>query len=272
MSLDILKSIKIAVIMGGPGHEREVSLASGKAVHRTLQDLGLNAIAVDVKTADLLELPVDTGLVFNLIHGTFGEDGQVQRILEERGIPFTGAGSDSSRQAFDKCLAKAALTAAAVPTPRYKILDADCDAQQLAFDLPMVIKPPCEGSSVGVHIVRDSIQLPAALTDVASYGSKILVEEFIEGLELTVAILDQQAALAAHQALGIEIYSRVDVLLDRNGNPQVLEANTIPGMTETSLLPKAAAAAGISFSELCVRIATQSLSCHRRSPKSTSAF
>jgi D-alanine-D-alanine ligase len=296
-----LESKKIAVLMGGPGSEREVSLASGKAVLKALSGLGLDATGVDV-TGHSIALPAGTDLAFNVIHGTFGEDGELQAQLEALGIPYTGAGVESSRRAFDKNLAKAAFTAAGVPTPKAEILDVSKGPQLPSFPAPFVVKAPRQGSSVGVHIIKDPAKAGAAIEDAAQYGDDILVEEFVEGMELTVAILNdqalpivhiippegeydfsskypwlsggkgsqyacpadlngestravQQAALAAHRSLGIEIYSRVDVLLDKHGRPFVLEANTIPGMTETSLLPKAAAAAGIPFAQLCLTIA-----------------
>ena len=301
----MLSSKKIAVLMGGPGSEREVSLASGEAVLKALTLLGLDAVAVDV-TSPKFQLPAGTDLAFNVIHGTFGEDGWLQEILEGMGVPYTGAGVKSSRLAFDKNLAKAAFVAHGVPTPRAEIIDLTKGKRLPSFPVPFVVKPPREGSSVGVHIVHDQAEVEAAITDAARYGSEILVEEFISGRELTVGILDdvplpivqivppagvydmaskypwlsgaqgsqyicpadldlettmaiQAAALAAHRALGVEIYSRVDVLLDSANRPFVLEANTIPGMTETSLLPKAAAAVGISFPELCKTIAELSL-------------
>lgn len=301
----MLTTTKIAVLMGGPGSERDVSLASGTAVTEALRSLGLDVTPVDV-TSTALELPVGTGLAFNVIHGTFGEDGLLQARLEELGVPYTGAGVESSRRAFDKSLAKAVFLKAGVPTPRSEMLDLSEGPQRPSFAPPFVVKPPREGSSVGVHIVRDAAEADARIADTARHGSDVLVEEFIEGLELTVGILDdealpvihiippdgvydmaskypwlsgtrgsqyicpadldaettrvvQQAALAAHRALGIEIYSRVDVLLDAAMRPFVLEANTIPGMTATSLLPKAAAATGIAFPQLCLEIARRSL-------------
>lgn len=301
----MLSHQKIAVLMGGPGSEREVSLASGKAVLSALLGLGLDAVAVDV-TGPEIELPTGTNLAFNVIHGTFGEDGSLQQILEGLGIPYTGAGVKSSRIAFDKNLAKAAFVEHGVPTPRAEIIDVSNGPRLPSFPAPFVVKPPREGSSVGVHIVRNQADAEAAMADAAKYGDDILVEEFINGQELTVGILNdvalpvvhiippegvydmaskypwlsgakgsqyicpadldaettrlvQEAALAAHRSLGVEIYSRVDVLLDSQNRPFVLEANTIPGMTETSLLPKAAAAIGISFPELCKTIAELSL-------------
>lgn len=302
----MLSNRKIAVLMGGPGSEREVSIASGKAVLKALLGLGLDATAVDVTDASIV-LPAGTDLAFNVIHGTFGEDGQLQQMLEDMGVPYTGAGIASSRRAFDKNLAKHAFVAAGVPTPRAEIVDVSKGPALPSFPAPFVVKPPREGSSVGVSIVHDPAKAQAAMADAAKYGNDILVEEYISGMELTVAILDdkampivhiippegvydmaskypwlsgsqgsqyicpadldeettlavQQAALAAHRSLNIEVYSRVDVLLDSQNRPFVLEANTIPGMTETSLLPKSAAAAGIPFPELCKMIAELSLS------------
>jgi len=299
-------NLLIAVLMGGPGSEREVSLASGKAVLKALKESGLSAVGVDVHEADV-HLPAGTGLAFNVIHGTFGEDGQLQDILDRKGVPYTGAGAASSRVAFDKNLAKAKFVAAGVPTPKSEIVDVSQGAKLPQMPVPFVVKAPREGSSVGVYIVREEKDAMPAMEAAAKFSNDILVEQFVEGKELTVGIFNdqtfpvvhiapkggvydmankypwlsgaagsdyycpadldpettrrvQEAALAAHRSLGVEVYSRVDVLLDANLQPFVLEANTIPGMTETSLLPKAAAAAGIGFADLCVRIAELSLS------------
>ena len=260
---------------------------------------------MDVTDATI-QLPPGTDLAFNVIHGTFGEDGQLQQALEDLGVPYTGAGVNSSRTAFDKNLAKAAFVAAGVPTPKSEIVDVSNGVRLPSFSVPFVVKAPCQGSSVGVHIVKDPAKAMAAMEDAAKYGNEILVEEYVSGYELTVPVIDdvaypvvhiippegeydfsskypwlsggkgsqyicpadldeattqavQAAALAAHRSLGVEIYSRVDVLLDAKNRPFVLEANTIPGMTETSLLPKSAAAAGIPFPELCKMIAELSL-------------
>lgn len=303
-------NLQIAVLMGGPGSEREVSLASGRAVLKALTGAGIDAVEVDVRSEEF-ELPATAGLAFNVIHGTFGEDGQLQKILEERGVPYTGAGSASSAVAFDKNLAKERFLAAGVPTPASEVVDVCAGSRLPSIGVPFVVKPPREGSSVGVEIVRDGGDALAAMERASAYCDDLLVEQFIEGRELTVAVLDdkaypvveivapggvydmsskypwlsggqgsqyfcpadldeettrrvQEVALAGHRSLGIEIYSRVDVLLDAAGNPYVLEANTIPGMTETSLLPKSAAAAGISFADLCVTIAEKSLALGKR--------
>jgi D-alanine-D-alanine ligase len=302
----MLTGKKIAVLMGGPGAEREVSLASGKAVLKALLGLGLDAVAVDVTTTHV-DLPDGTDLAFNVIHGTFGEDGQLQDALEKLGVPYTGAGSVSSKLAIHKSRAKEKFLAAGVPTARSETVSLSPGVvPELTIQAPLVIKPPLEGSSVGIQIVKVQDEIPAALLKAAEKYNEVLIEEFIEGKELTVGILNnltlpvvhiappggvydmaskypwlsgaqgseyfcpadldlettmavQAAALAAHRSLGVEIYSRVDVLLDSQNRPFVLEANTIPGMTETSLLPKAAAATGISFPELCKTIAELSL-------------
>jgi D-alanine-D-alanine ligase len=298
----ILQGKKVAVLLGGPGSEREVSLRSGAAVVRALRSLGALVQEVDVQDSNFL-LPADVALAYNMIHGTFGEDGQVQEILEQRGIPYTGEGIAGSRMAFDKILSKRRFDEHGVPTGRWHVITA---GESPHFNLPFVLKAPRQGSSVGVHIVKDSASLPAALEDCFRFGDTVIVEEFVPGRELTVGILGdlalpvieivpregfydyehkytkgaseyfvpapigeevtravQQAALSAKRALELEIYSRVDVILASDGRLNVLEINTIPGMTETSLLPKAAAAAGLDFPALCERIASLSL---QRSP------
>ena len=293
----------IAVLMGGPGSEREVSLRTGQSITNALVADGLPAVGVVVDGPGF-ELPAGTGFAFIAIHGTFGEDGRIQTELEQRGIPYTGAGVVSSRLAFDKLEAKRAFLAAGVPTPRHEVLTVDGPRPSLV--LPVVIKPPREGSSVGVHIVKSEDQLAVAIAVVFRYGPEAVCESFVAGRELTVGILGDQvlpvveirprggfydlsnkypwmnkgggsdydcpadlpagatgavqaAALAAHRAMNGAVYSRVDVLLDAEHCPWVLEVNTIPGMTESSLLPQAAAAAGRSFADLCREIIRLSL-------------
>ena len=294
----LLKGKKIAVLLGGPGPEREVSLRSGAAVARTLRSLGALVQEIDVKDSSL-SLPKSIDLAYNMIHGTFGEDGQIQQILERQGIPYTGEGVAGSQLAFDKILSKRAFDEHGVPTGRWHVIAA---GQKPRFEVPFVVKSPRQGSSVGVHIIKDFADLDAALEDCFRFGETVIVEEFFSGRELTVGILGdvalpiieivpregfydyqhkytkgaseyfvpapigdeatqavQYAALAAKRALGLEIYSRVDVILASDGRLNVLEINTIPGMTETSLLPKAAAAAGLDFPTLCERIAALSM-------------
>lgn len=295
---DGLSNLHLVVLMGGPGSERDVSLRSGAAVAANLRQAGYRVTAVDVRDENFV-LPADTGLCVNMIHGTFGEDGRLQEVLDARGVAYTGEGASGSRAAFDKVVSKRLFDAAGVPNARWELIAA---GERPRLPLPLVVKAPREGSSVGVHIVRHPEEMDAALADCASIDPEILVEEFVEGRELTVGVVGdralaiveirpqegfydyahkytkgaseyfcpapldavttrrvQDAALAAHRALGLEVYSRVDVLLRADGSPCVLEANTIPGMTETSLLPKAAAAAGITFTALCEEIALISL-------------
>jgi D-alanine-D-alanine ligase len=301
-----LKNLHLTVLMGGPGSEREVSLRSGAAVARAFRGAGYRVSEVDVKGPDF-ELPDGSDLCINMIHGTFGEDGQIQAILDRRGVAYTGEGESASRIAFDKLASKELFVRAGVPTPRSEVI---APGAKPTLALPIVVKAPREGSSVGVHLVREAGQLEVALADCANLDREILIEELVEGRELTVGVVGdramavveirphegfydyahkytkgaseyfcpapldeattrrvQETALAAHRALGLEVYSRVDILLRADGELFVLEANTIPGMTETSLLPKAAAAVGIDFLALCEEIARLSLQ-HRKSSKS----
>lgn len=305
---------KIAVLKGGPGSERDVSLATGTGVANALRSLGAQVTEVDVRSADF-ELPGDTGLAFVAIHGTFGEDGQVQQILEDRGIAYTGEGVEGSRIAFDKILSKEKFDAHDVATPEWEVIRA---GEKPSLQLPLVVKPPRQGSTVGVYIVKDEAALAKALTEAAKYDEQLLVEKFIQARELTIGILGDQAlpileiiakdgfydfsekypflnpsgdggggarhvcpaeipneqaqaiqnlALRAHRSLGLEVYSRVDVMLPEKGEPTVLELNTIPGMTPSSLLPDAAAVAGFSYPQLCGRIIELSLAARRRTSK-----
>ncbi|HIG84457.1 MAG TPA: D-alanine--D-alanine ligase [Verrucomicrobia bacterium] len=294
----------IAVIMGGPGNEREVSMASGKGVSQSLSEKGATVIEICIEDRNF-ELNEEVDLVFNVIHGTFGEDGSLQKILNERRVPYTGAGATSSELAFDKGLSKKCFVENGVSTPLFEFVSKD-DGVLPSLNKPFVIKPPKEGSSVGVHIIKNEESISEAIEDAAKYDDIILVEEFINGKELTVGVLNGEAlpivhiqphsgfydmknkypwlgggkgseyfcpaelddettnqvqgvALEAHKALGVEIYSRVDIILSEDGNPYVLEVNTIPGMTETSLLPKAAKANGIEFGDLCQQIAELSM-------------
>ncbi len=299
----------IAVLKGGPGSEREVSLATGAGVAKALRSLGAEVTEVDVRGADF-ELPDKTDLAFLALHGTFGEDGQVQQILEDRGVAYTGEGIDQSRVAFDKILSKEKFQAAGVTTPEWEVINA---GQRPTLPLPFVLKAPKQGSTVGIYIVKQERELAKALQDAAEYDSRLLVERFIPARELTIGILGEQAlpiieiipkggvydftnkypflnpnaggaaqhvcpakvsedetraiqslALRAHRSLGLKVYSRVDVMLPKEGEPTVLEINTIPGMTEASLLPEAAAATGISYPELCTRIIELSLAQRRK--------
>jgi D-alanine-D-alanine ligase len=290
---------KIAVLKGGPGSERKVSMASAAGVEKALAGLGATVFSVDVRDEGFV-VPDGVDFAFNVVHGTMGEDGRIQRILEERGIRYTGEGVAASERAFDKILSKKCFAENDVSTPDFEIISAD---DRPKMPLPYVLKAPCEGSSVGVYIVKSEEEIEPAFKDVKQYACEVLIEQFVPGRELTVGVVGdlalpiieicpkkgfydfnnkypflnpqaggaavhlcpaplpddvtlkiQNLALKAHRALGLEIYSRVDVLLPENGEPSVIEINTIPGMTEASLLPEAAAAAGISYPELCERI------------------
>jgi D-alanine-D-alanine ligase len=290
---------KIAVLMGGPGSERDVSLATGRGVSKALRSLGVEVVDVDVRNKNF-SLPNNVDLAFLTIHGTFGEDGQLQKILEDCGIPYTGDGVGQSRIAFDKICSKEKFRQHSVATPEWEVVHS---GQRPKISPPLVVKPPREGSTVGVVIVRDERQLDSSMTEAAKYDRTLLIEKFVSGRELTIGILGDQAlpileiipkggfydfnnkypflnpqagggaehvcpakidaektkqiqelALRAFRALGLKVYARVDIILSKSGEPFVLEVNTIPGMTEASLLPEAAAAAGINYVDLCVRI------------------
>ncbi|MEN3371293.1 MAG: D-alanine-D-alanine ligase [Verrucomicrobiota bacterium] len=301
----------IAVLMGGPGSERDVSMATGKGVAKALRSLGAKVDEVDVKGPEF-DLPAGVELAFIALHGTFGEDGQVQRILEKRGVPYTGEGVAESELAFDKIRSKEAFQQHGVTTPYWQIISL---AQRPTIPIPFVIKAPRQGSTVGVHIIRNEREVDSAIADAGNYDHELLVEKFIPGRELTIGILGDRAlpileiipkggfydftnkypflnpgagggaehvcpakipeeqtraiqdlALRAHRALGLQVYSRVDIMFPEEGEASVLEVNTIPGMTEASLLPEAAAAAGIGYVELCTRIIE--LSAKREAAKS----
>jgi len=298
--MSLIAGKKVALLWGGPGSERLVSQKTGEGVAAALRALGAEVVEVDVTGPDFT-LPDGIFIAVNMIHGTFGEDGALQAILEARGVAYTGEDAATSRVTFDKELTKECFVKAGVPTPLSQSFRLD-GTDKLQLDLPVVVKPPREGSSVGVHICRTAAEFEAAIDDAKKFGSSTLVEEFIEGRELTVGILGDQvlpiirimpvdgfydmsnkypwltgsgkseykcpaelpaevtsavqaAALAAFKSAGCKVYARVDVMLrERDMKPYVLEINTIPGMTPTSLLPKACNAVGISYEQLCESI------------------
>lgn len=291
---------RIGVLAGGPSSEREISLRSGTAVYKALVDEGYNAIFLDVKD-DICDIINKNKIevAFIALHGKFGEDGTVQKMLEEMGLPYTGSGVAASKAALDKIASKELFVKNGIPTPKYAVAEEDkaLPAGALALGWPVVVKPQFEGSSIGLSIVKDGKALGEALQKAYIYGPKVLLEEYIAGKELTVGILDdkplpvieivpknkvydyeakykspdtgylvpapiekglfekaQALGAAAHKALGCRSMSRVDMIAGDNGGIFVLEVNTIPGMTERSLLPKAAAANGLSFGKLCVKL------------------
>ena len=290
---------KIAVLMGGPGSEREVSLATARGVTKALRSLGAEVVEIDVRDENF-QLPADIDLAFITIHGTFGEDGQIQKILERRGIAYTGDNASASEIAWDKNRTKEKFQEHGVTTPPWEVIQA---GQKPTIPVPIVVKPEREGSTVGIVIVKNQNELEPAIAEASKYDRELLIEKFVSGRELTIGILGDQAlpiieiipkggfydfqnkypflnpqagggakhvcpanldaektneiqqlALRAFRAAGLQVYGRVDVILPENGPATVLEVNTIPGMTEASLLPEAAAAAGIGYPDLCARI------------------
>ena len=289
-------NLNITVMLGGPSAEREVSLRSGAAVAQALRSLGHRVSEVDPRTEEW-SLPAKTDVVFLALHGTYWEDGTVQRRLEELGIAYTGCDPESSRVAFDKNLTKLRCVAAAVPTARFTLLDSADASWPIGWDPPVVLKPVRQGSSVGLQFVDRVADWSQSLTEAFRFDTQVIMEEKISGRETTVGILGsealpivevrpktgvydyqskytagateylcpapfdpattariQAAALGAFQAIGGRDYARVDIMVKSNTEPFVLEVNTLPGMTETSLLPKAAAAGGLSYAELCQRM------------------
>lgn len=289
---------KVAVLMGGTSSEREVSLRSGAAVVKGLQEAGFEVVPVTLNENTLAGLPADVDVAFLALHGGYGENGGVQADLDARGIPYTGPGAASSRITMDKIATKRVLDAAGIATAPYEVLPAGKDETTIA--LPLVVKPPRDGSSVGVSKVTEWAQWPEALALARKADPKgeALVEQYILGREWTVSVVGgealpvveicaaggwygfaekytagttrylfpeaeedkallarcQEMALAAMKAVGGRGVSRVDFRVSPEGNPYVLELNTIPGFTATSLLPKAAARAGMNFSALCARL------------------
>lgn len=297
---------RIGVLMGGPSSEREISLRSGAAVYDSLKKQAFDVVALDIQTSDpgqVKDLLRASGIAsaFIALHGRFGEDGQVQAILDDLGIRYTGSGRGASSRAMDKISAKSVFREYGLPTPRAATFDAASSAKGSAvcadFGLPWVIKPATHGSSIGLSIIESNDRLAEALKIAFSYDDRLLIEEYIKGRELTVGIIAnrplcvieivpknkffdfeakyrkgmtdyivparldeavarkiQDTALAAHRALGCTGCSRADIILDPEGIPFVLEVNTVPGLTATSLLPKAAAVEGIDFDRLCAQL------------------
>ena len=264
---------KIAVLMGGPGSEREVSLATGRGVSNALRSLGADVVEIDVRS-EQFQLPDDIELAFNTIHGTFGEDGQLQKVLEHRGIAYTGDGVNASEIAFDKIRTKQKFQEHGITTPPWEIIQ---PGQRPTIPLPIVVKAPRQGSTVGVIIVKNESEIDSAINEAAHYGRELLIEKFVSGRELTIGILGdqplpileiipkggfydfnnkypflnpqagggaehvcpaeidsqktkeiQELALRAFRATGLQVYARVDAILSENGQPFILEINTIP--------------------------------------------
>jgi D-alanine-D-alanine ligase len=291
------KNLNIVVMLGGPSAEREVSLRSGAGVALALRSLGHAVFEIDPQDKQFV-LPKKTDVVcLAPLHGTYGEDGEIQAQLDKIGAIYTGCDAKSSRIAFDKVLTKRKCMERGVRTADFVVINSAQAPLPASLKLPLVAKPVRQGSSVGLQFIERAEDWTGGLAESLKFDSEVLVEERIIGRETTVGILDDQAlpivevrpktgaydyrnkytagcteyfcpadfdaattqrvqdaALGAFRAIGGRDYARVDVMVRANGEPVVLEVNTQPGMTETSLLPKAAAAAGLKYEQLCQRM------------------
>jgi D-alanine-D-alanine ligase len=293
-----VRGARIGVLMGGLSAEREVSLATGSGVLRALLTRGHDAVGIEwADGQDLTGLlhAARVDVVWNALHGTYGEDGCVQGLLECLKIPYTGSGVLASALAMDKVLSKRLFSAAGIPTPAWQVLAEGEEPR--GFDYPLVVKPSREGSTVGVTIVKDHGALAGAIAAARRCHGDTLVETYITGREASVAVLDgevlgsveirphrafydyaakyqsgdteylvppsyargiaaacEQAALEAYHMLSCRGHARVDARIDEEGRPWILEVNTLPGMTGTSLLPKIAAHRGLDYATLVERI------------------
>lgn len=297
---------RVGVLMGGPSSEKEISLKSGNAVLSALRDKGINAVAVEIKNDDFkqnLRMLKKQSLdcAFIALHGYFGEDGQIQAILERIKIPYTGSRVKASRLAMDKIASLQVFQEQGLNVPKTCFLDKrdyrrlpDC-AKELG--MPLIVKPANHGSSIGLTVVHRNDDLQKAISLAFEYDRRLVIQEFIRGREVTVGVLNkqalpvieiipkkqffdfeakykssltdyiiparlegrlalrlQQAALLAHKSFGCSGCSRSDMIVAKNAEFYMLEVNTIPGMTSSSLLPKAAQAAGIDFAGLCLQL------------------
>jgi D-alanine-D-alanine ligase len=292
--------LKVGVLMGGISAEREVSLNTGRCVIQALEEKGYGVIPIDVRediAARLLEIKMD--VAFNALHGKFGEDGAIQGLLEVLRIPYTGSGILASALAMDKVFSRQIFRQSGLRVPESAVVDRQRrDEQPMPPGPPWVVKPTREGSSVGVSIVQRADEMEEALALAFRYDDAALIERYIDGREISVGILDNNAlgaieilprcdkfysyeakytdggsdhvfpapleptdyeracriALEAHKSLGCEGTTRVDLMMDKEGSFYVLELNSLPGMTITSLIPDIARGVGISFQELCHRL------------------
>jgi D-alanine-D-alanine ligase len=293
---------KVALLYGGRSSEREVSLKSGAGCAEALRSRGYHVTLVDVDLDVAQRLrEIGAEVAFIGLHGRYGEDGCIQGLLESLGIPYTGSGVLASALGMDKVMSKLLFREAGLSLAEYRVFPREraslIAVADLPFGLPAVVKPSHEGSSVGVQIVKDAAALPAACVEAARYKGDVIVERFVTGKEIQVAVLDGEAlgaievvparefydyaakytagntqyfyparlpekqierlcraAEVAHRTLRCSGVTRQDFILTPSGEPYVLEVNTLPGMTPTSLVPKIAAGNGITFPELCERL------------------
>ena len=297
---------RIGILMGGPSSEREISLKSGKAVYESLKNFNVDVVGIDITSDDVQEnikLIKSHGIdcAFLALHGHFGEDGQIQEILESIDIPYTSSAVLASKITMDKIASRKILEIYKIPVPRYKVIDKVNYNDNLIlmhnFGFPLVIKPAGHGSSIGLSIIDKDEEIKPALDLAFQFDDRVVIEEYISGRELTVGILDESAlpvieivpkkrffdyeakyqagmteyvipaqldkdiakliqdtALQTHKLLGCFGCSRVDIILTQDNIPYVLELNSIPGFTPTSLLPKAAKVIGMEFHQLCLKL------------------
>jgi D-alanine-D-alanine ligase len=296
---------RVAVLFGGKSAEREVSLKSGNAVLDALQSAGVDAFGLDVGD-DLLQRLMSEKIdrAFIILHGRGGEDGSMQGLLECLGIPYTGSGILASALAMDKLRTKQVWHSLGIPTPRHAVLssEADCISAATELGFPLIVKPAHEGSSIGMAKVTSTSELIDAWKAASTYDSQVLVEQWIQGPEFTIATLRDQVlppialgtthsfydydakyiandtqyripcgldsakekelmdlTAKACEALGIAGWGRADVMQDAQGQFWFLEVNTAPGMTDHSLVPMAARAAGLDFQQLVLAILAASV-------------
>ena len=291
------KPKKIAVLMGGPGEEKDVSLKSGQAIIKALNHNGydVTSIILDTKLEKLVKELLSVDLVFLGLHGNIGENGTIQGFLDALGIIYTGSGPLSSAICMDKNISKIIAKNNGIMTPKWKLCDTVIDDAKMNY--PVIVKPNGQGSTVGLRIVHNESELKPALEYAFNYDNSVLVEEYIQGRELTVMLIDGKAQpvceiIPSHEfydyeckytagmskyicpaeiddnisnyvkkisenlfdLLKCENYSRADFRMDDQNKFWFLEMNTLPGMTDTSLAPMSALAAGISFNELIDKI------------------
>ncbi len=310
-NLDALTNREITVLMGGWSAEREISLKTGRAVTDSIKSLGLKVSGVDLTSPEDIEKIINSlDLVFIALHGRGGEDGNIQKVLEENKIQFTGSNSGASEVAMNKAETKKIWRDLSLPTPDFveirnagtpnlettPFLSGENDVSPL--EASFVVKPAREGSSFGISIVHpeEKTSLEDAMKKAMEYDDILIVEAFVEGDEITVPILGEEIltpitikpknlfydfeakylrqdteylksdlnpeefdavkefSLNAFSCLGCEGWGRVDLIKDRNNNFQIIEVNTVPGLTETSLVPKSASFEGIDFNSLITRI------------------
>ena len=332
--------MRITVLLGGTSSERDVSIASGLRIAQALRERNHTVTVVDTvngpltgeqeqallrtspmkpapptrealaamgqdaldRLARFLPAPSETDVVFLGLHGGTGEDGTIQALLDLIGVPYTGSGHLASALALDKDLSKRLFRAAGVRTPEWIMAPATPETVRASIGYPAIVKPAREGSTVGLSLVKSQAALGPAIAEASRFDDQVMIEQYIEGRELTVGVLGdetlpvgeiipkheiydyeckytpgmaeerfpaelaapaaralQEQALKAFRALKLHGYARIDFRMTANGDSYCLEANTLPGMTELSLIPQAARAAGLSFPALCERIATLAL-------------